>query len=306
MAKQMRYPPGTKMIKVEFPDENGDESKPTSKKPKNPRKKDAQPQQDRPSASAVSTKSAEIEIIDFDVTKLTNQMNAYTAQAVAHMPPQDQFYFAIDALRHDLQNGTFNDDHRSEVITANLRETNHRYMKDFIDRIHGLSLHDQIQYYEREAASIENALHLSAITDVFEMSSPEARLKTTDRKQIEQMRATRDFFVSSLNNIKTAAKKEAEDDGSDIPIPKSEAQKIAVMWYLGIVQLVADKCVIGNTFNFRKAAVIISSFTGIHEDTVRKAIIPLLQKDADQKNNPMKAAKTQSFIEDLKRQLGDL
>ncbi|TCZ66433.1 hypothetical protein [Flaviaesturariibacter aridisoli] len=76
------------------------------------------------------------------------------------------------------------------------------------------------------------------------------------------------------------------------------------MWELGVLQLVADKCKIANVINYRKAAAIISSFSGLNEDTIRKGMVPLFRDDLKDSNNPLKASKNQSFIENFKRTIG--
>lgn len=299
MANNNRYPPGTKLVRIEMSGEDLNEKHvDQEERPAEPPHQVAQPK-----IEGREPNSSRIDEHDVDISKLTNQMNAYAARDISQMSSLGQIFFARDAIMSDLENGTLNTDLKTESITSNLRETNHRFMKDFIERINGLDLKDQIEYYERETAAIENALLLSGITDVFELSSAEAELKTVDRKQIEQMRATRDYFLSSLKKIKAATKKEMEDDSSEIPIPESKAQQIAIMGHLGILQLVIEKCMIGNSINFNQAASIISSFTGIHKETVRKCLIPMFQQDADQKNNPMKSSKTLVFIEEFKRGL---
>lgn len=77
----------------------------------------------------------------------------------------------------------------------------------------------------------------------------------------------------------------------------SQIQMITWLNKLGIIDAVKEHCREGATYNFRKMARIIGSFTiGVNIETVRKYLEALLHNETDNPNYPLQEAHT-DFIE---------
>ena len=80
---------------------------------------------------------------------------------------------------------------------------------------------------------------------------------------------------------------------------KTEAQKIAWLYELGILDIVINKCKNGETINCRRAGFVIHSFTGIDAETLRKCLSAIYQPGNDQKNNPLVNADNKLFVAEM-------
>lgn len=79
----------------------------------------------------------------------------------------------------------------------------------------------------------------------------------------------------------------------------SDRGKIAVMARYGLLHVIFEHCKVQETVNFTKAAQMIKSFSGIHEETIRTCIMQILNKDTGHKNHPLKSKKNAEQIREL-------
>ncbi len=81
---------------------------------------------------------------------------------------------------------------------------------------------------------------------------------------------------------------------------KTEAQKIAWLHEIGVIETVIQLCKVGNNNNYRKTAMVINSFTGINHDTIRKCIEAIYKPNSDnQKNNPLINSENKLFVREM-------
>jgi hypothetical protein len=117
----------------------------------------------------------------------------------------------------------------------------------------------------------------------------EDELRFFERDMIKLRNGYNDF-IEILNNI-------------DEPLPEykfdTEAQKIAWLYEIGIIETVIQLCKVGEINNYSKTAKVIHSFTGIHLDTIRKCIDAIYKPNSDQKNNPLINPENKLFVRDM-------
>ena len=85
---------------------------------------------------------------------------------------------------------------------------------------------------------------------------------------------------------------------------KTDTQKIAWLEELGVVSLILEKIKKNGSYNWSKAANIISSFTDLNYDLVRQCITALYQPTANQKNNPLKNPDNRLFVQEMRNKFG--
>lgn len=80
---------------------------------------------------------------------------------------------------------------------------------------------------------------------------------------------------------------------------KNNTQKIAWLKELGVLDNIMTLCKDGSTYNCRKAANVIASFTEIDAEILRKCLSSIFQVGADKKNDPMQNPKNKLFVTQL-------
>lgn len=95
-----------------------------------------------------------------------------------------------------------------------------------------------------------------------------------------------------------------EDENSNLPefeINKP-VEKIAWLHELGVLQIILNQCKIEESYNWRKAAHIIFSFTDINPETIRKSLTAIFnENENNKKNNPLNNPKNLLFIAEMRR-----
>lgn len=82
---------------------------------------------------------------------------------------------------------------------------------------------------------------------------------------------------------------------------KTAAQKIAWLHELGILKTVLDNCRAMNTYNFTRAANIISTFVDIKPDTIRKPLEAIFNpNETNEKNNPLNNPDNKLFVAEMR------
>jgi hypothetical protein len=111
--------------------------------------------------------------------------------------------------------------------------------------------------------------------------------------------------LPSVSDVRTLLFKQANDlPEGDETLPlyeyKSETQKIAWLYELGIIEYLLDKCKNDETFNWRRTANILNSITGINPETIRKTIQAIyLPNEGNKKNNPLNNPDNRFFLQTM-------
>jgi hypothetical protein len=80
----------------------------------------------------------------------------------------------------------------------------------------------------------------------------------------------------------------------------TDAQKIAWLYELGILEYLLERCKVDDNFNWRRTANIISSITGMNTDTIRKSLQAIyLPNETNQKNNPLNNPDNKLFVQEM-------
>ncbi len=81
---------------------------------------------------------------------------------------------------------------------------------------------------------------------------------------------------------------------------KTQAQKLAWLYKLGVLQTILNQCKEGETYNYTRAANIIHSFTEINIDTIRQGMRAIYQpNENNNKNNPLNNPDNKLFVANM-------
>ena len=119
-------------------------------------------------------------------------------------------------------------------------------------------------------------------------------LQRLKNERLEQEKELDDF----LKGLERSSNPEGEIPDVEF---KSETQKIAWLYELGVLDLIVNKFKVDETYNMSRAAKVVNSFSKIHSETIRKALEAIYKpNEHNKKNNPLNNPETNIALSALK------
>jgi hypothetical protein len=206
---------------------------------------------------------------NMDITEAKHEIRDYVIRA-AHSPYIDQL---VNEREYYLAINIWGSEQREHCIAA-YNQLVISEVESFIDQIHNNHLNFIFNGYFDESHVVN------------------LNLKKYFKK-----------WYNEFGVINTKIKNQGDDKSETEPMPEYEyesiAQKITWLHELGVIDTILNLCKHEKTYNIRRAANVIQTFTEINADTLRKCLSAIYQPASDQKNNPLNNPANKLFVANM-------